>query len=139
MFVPKDVNTAAHASRVVIVDDDEDVRTALESLVESMGHEARGFASADALFGSPLLDDADCVITDLQMQGMTGLDLARRLRDAAGPPVILVTAFPAVGIARPARQAEVRCFLRKPLDPLKLIDALARILNGDPRPCGTLA
>lgn len=110
-----------------IVDDDEDVRIALEALVASIGFNSEMFETADALLASGRLVELDCVVTDLQMPGMNGLSLARHILRTQKLPVILITAFPAPGLNEQAAAAGVRCLLRKPFDPLVLIDELEAI------------
>jgi FixJ family two-component response regulator len=113
---------------IAIVDDDEDVASALGSLVESMGIDAALFASADQ-FILDRQDDFDLVISDVQMPGRSGLDLAKHLR-AEGLPIILITAFPSVEIERQAHLHGVWCFIRKPFDPDELIHCIERVLVG---------
>lgn len=112
-----------------IVDDDEDVRVALEALVMSIGYRSEMFETADALITCGRLFALDCVITDLQMPGTNGLTLARHIQATRPLPVILITAFPAPGLDEQASAAGVRCLLRKPFDPLVLIDELEAILG----------
>jgi len=107
-----------------IVDDDEDVRIALEALVASIGYRSEIFETADALLSSGRLIDLDCVVSDLQMPGTNGLSLARHIQSSRPIPVILITAFPAQGLDEQASAAGVRCLLRKPFNPLELIDEL---------------
>ncbi|WP_343617104.1 response regulator [Novosphingobium sp.] len=114
---------------VAVVDDDEDVRESLEMLVLSVGHEAVLFETADALLASPLLDEFRCVISDVQMPGTNGIQLAREIRSRTAVPVILITAFPADEIERRARDAGVHQFLSKPFDPNALIDELVSLLG----------
>ena len=110
-----------------IVEDDEDVRVALESLVTSIGFKSEMFETADALLASGRLSELDCVVTDLQMPGMNGLSLARHIHRTRPFPVILITAFPAPGLDKQAAAAGVRRLLRKPFDPLALIRELESI------------
>src|ERR1044072_9491379 len=80
---------------ICIVDDDDWARSGLEDLVLSLGYEARSFASAEQLLESGALLQATCVVTDLHMPGLSGLDLQSRLRSAGySIPVIFVTAYP---------------------------------------------
>lgn len=110
-----------------IVDDDEDVRIALEALIASIGFKSEMFETADALLASGRLDYLDCVVTDLQMPGINGLSLARHIQRTRPLPVILITAFPAPGLDEQAAAAGVHCLLRKPFDPTTLIDELESI------------
>lgn len=119
----------SHPALVAVVDDDEDVRESLEMLVLSIGHRAVLFESADALLSSPLFDEVQCVVSDVQMPGTNGVQLAREIRLRTAVPVILITAFPADEIERRAKEAGVVRFLSKPFDPNALIDDLTRLLG----------
>ena len=66
---------------ISIVDDDFSVRESTKELVESLGYEALTFASAEEFLESQRLSDTSCLITDLQMSGLSGIDLQRRLVD----------------------------------------------------------
>jgi FixJ family two-component response regulator len=80
---------------VAIVDDDQSVREALTSLVRALGYVAVTFECAEDLLKSRRRASVSCLITDLQMPGMTGLDLHHRLAASCKPiPTILITAFP---------------------------------------------
>lgn len=83
----------SEAPLVAIVDDDEAVRDALLNLLQVEGLRAMGYASAAAFLGDPVSPSVDCVITDVRMDGMDGLELQRRVR-SIDPlmPVIFVTA-----------------------------------------------
>jgi CheY-like chemotaxis protein len=84
------------AAIISIVDDDESVRAAMSSLIRSLGYEAREFDSAEAFLASPHRHDTACLIADVHMPGMSGLDLQDVL--LAGErvlPIIFITAFPA--------------------------------------------
>ncbi len=124
--------TYSDPSLIAIVDDDEDVAAALFSLVDSMGLAGRTFSSADEFI--PHLDmPFELVISDVQMPGTSGLELARLLRERR-MPVILITAFPSADVERQAREEGVRCFMRKPFDPSELIDCIERVLSERARP-----
>jgi FixJ family two-component response regulator len=113
---------------VAIVDDDEDVRMALSDLVRSLGYVVTVFETADAFLESTMIEDSDCIISDVHMPGMNGLRLARFIQTTS-KPVIMITAFPSLEIERQAADAGVQCFLRKPFDPMVLIDHLSEILG----------
>ena len=120
---------SAAPPRIAIVDDDEDVRTALEALVASVGYIAEAFESGDTLLGSERLASFSCVVTDLQMPGINGLTLARAIRRDHAMPIILITAFPAPGLKQQAAAAGVSCLLRKPFNPSALIEELDTLLR----------
>lgn len=113
-----------------IIDDDADVRCAVEALVSSIGFKSEIFETAEALMASGRLRYLDCIVTDLQMPGMNGLSLARHIQRTRPLPVILITAFPAPGLNDQAATAGVRCLLRKPFEPSALIDELESIARG---------
>ncbi|MFC6621844.1 response regulator FixJ [Novosphingobium panipatense] len=116
---------------VYVIDDDESVRHSLEFLLDVAGIRVRSFASADAFLKSaPPLAGA-CVVTDVRMPGMTGVELAEELRRrSAGTPVIVVTGHADVPLAIQAMKAGVADFIEKPFDDDVMItaicDALAR-------------
>ncbi|QFR33870.1 response regulator transcription factor [Ancylobacter sp. TS-1] len=115
---------------ITIIDDDESVRTATESLVRSLGFTARTFASAEDFLASPLRGETDCVITDVQMPGMSGVELQSHLR-AHGDrtPLIFITAFPEERIRRQVDAGGAFGFLAKPFDGNAMIDCLDRALG----------
>ena len=114
---------------MAVVDDDEDVRISLEMLIGSIGHEAALFESADALLAFERLDLFACFISDVQMPGTNGIQLARRLRRLSAAPLILITAFSSEDVERRAYEAGVHRFMSKPFDPNALIDELERLLG----------
>ena len=109
---------------IAIIDDDEDVRMSLDTLLISHGYRTALFSDADAFLTSDITVDVRCIVTDVQMPGKSGIELARIIRDGAGQPVILITAFPANGIDAQARAAGVRALYRKPFDPDALIEEI---------------
>ena len=123
------------APLVAIVDDHEVIRTSLQVLLESLGHRAVAFASAMEYLGSGLLSEVACLITDLQMPGMSGLELqARLIADGRTTPVIFVTAHACDHAARArALQSGAFGFLSKPCDAEDLIAALDRALTAGAR------
>lgn len=113
---------------IAVVDDDEDVRAALDGLLGSLGYDAVLFDSADALLGSPLLGQVDCIISDVQMPGSSGLDLAEAIQPRA-TPIILITAYPTIEVAQRAAAAGVLRVLTKPFESHELIEELSRLLG----------
>ena len=92
---------------VSIIDDDESVRAATRCLVRSLGYATRTFASAEEFLGSPYVAETSCVIADVQMRKLSGLDLQNRLRaEGYDTPIIFITAFPEERIK--TRRAERR-------------------------------
>jgi FixJ family two-component response regulator len=112
------------------VDDDPSVRGALTSLVRVLGYVAVAFESAEDLLKSRRRASVSCLITDLQMPGMTGLDLHHRLAASCKPiPTILITAFPDERARERALQAGVICYLTKPFSEDDLLACIRSILG----------
>jgi FixJ family two-component response regulator len=100
---------------IAIVDDDQSVREALTSLVRSLGYVAMAFECAEDLLKSKRRRNASCMIADVQMPGMTGIELHNQLVASGEPiPTILITAFPDERSRERALQAGVNCYLTKP-------------------------
>ena len=115
---------------IAIVDDYEAVRKGLESLLQSMGHNASTFGSAEDFLKSEKLHDASCLITDLQMPGLTGLDLQDRLiADGHRMPIIFVTAHTDDNARARAMKAGAVAFLVKPVDAHHLIGCIEKALQ----------
>lgn len=100
---------------ISIIDDDDAVRVATSSLVRSFGFDATTFASAEDFLQSQLVTASDCVITDVQMPGMNGVEMQSALRAVGNlTPMIFITAFPEESIRRQALDAGAVAFLSKP-------------------------
>lgn len=108
---------------IAVVEDDEDLRTSLGDLLESVGYQAVTFDSADTFLASNVGSKFDCIISDIQMKGTNGLELARALRPSE-TPVILITAFPTPEIGSQAMAAGVHRLLFKPFSSQALLDDL---------------
>lgn len=114
---------------ISVIDDDENVRIAIEGLVKSLGLAAFGFASAHEYLDSKLIAATACLITDVQMAGLNGLDLhARLLAEGRAPPVIFITAFPDERIEARARALGAIGFLSKPFDAQVLVECIHRAI-----------
>ncbi|MFM0419559.1 response regulator transcription factor [Paraburkholderia aromaticivorans] len=106
---------SAAMSFICIVDDDASLRSALGNLLRSVGYTTMTFASGEAFLASPVVDDALCVLLDLRMQGMQGLDVQRRLQeDHRQIPVVLMSAHGDDETVRRAMQRGAVGFVRKP-------------------------
>ena len=117
---------------VSVVDDDDSVRAAMSSLVRSLGYEACVFASAEAFLASPRLQDTSCLIADIQMPGMSGLDLQSELHARQQRiPIIFITAFPEERIRKRAEAAGAVGFFSKPVDGHVIISCLDTALKRD--------
>lgn len=127
------------ASAVIsIVDDDASVRVATNNLLRSRGYLVHTFASAEEFLGSPYLDETSCVIADVQMSAMTGLDLLTHMRaKGCDSPFIFITAYPDESIRARAIKAGAVCFLAKPFAVHKLIECLEAALEAGSSEAGT--
>jgi len=115
---------------IAVVDDDESFRMALVESLGSLGYGARGFASAEDFIAFETNAACNCVITDIHMPGMSGLDLARLLTTRCpGVPVVMVTARSDLGIDARAAASGAVCLLRKPFKTEALIDCLEQALK----------
>ncbi|MBV8187878.1 MAG: response regulator [Alphaproteobacteria bacterium] len=107
---------------VSIVDDDESVRDALVGLVEWLGFGVQSFESAVDFLASPSVDDTACLIADVHMPYMTGVELQRRLvEQGRAIPTILITAYPNDAVRDGALADGAVCYLTKPVDQEVLI------------------
>lgn len=114
---------------ICIIDDDPWARSGLEELVLALGFSTRTFTSAEQFVESDAVADTKCVITDVQMPGLSGLDLQSRLRgDGHKTPVIFVTAYPNEAYRARAFADGAVGFLTKPFDDRLLIDCLERAM-----------
>jgi len=110
---------------ISIIDDDASVRVATSRLVRSLGYTAHTFASADGFLQSPQVNDTACVIADVQMPGMSGIELQSHLiAQGRSVPMIFITAFPEESIRSRALKAGAVGFLSKPFDGTILIECI---------------
>jgi FixJ family two-component response regulator len=101
---------------IVCVDDDPSVAEAIEGLLKASGLTAQTFSSAEEFLKVGRLEDTSCLITDVQLGGMSGLQLQNRLAESGyGIPIIFITAFPDERIRERALSAGAVCFLSKPV------------------------
>ena len=115
---------------VAIVDDDDSLRSSARMLVNSFGFRAEAFASAKDVLNWPLLDEASCLILDVFMPDMNGLELQRQLkRTHPRIPIIFITAHAREDEERQAMSAGAVAMLRKPVADDILLDTLRRALG----------
>ena len=121
--------TVASDAMISGVDDDEAVRTAARRLLGSLGYAAVTFASAEEFLQSGRLHETVCLIADVQMPGMSGIDLQNHLIAAGDTtPVIFVTAFPEDRLRERALDAGAVGFLTKPFSKESLVACLDKAL-----------
>jgi FixJ family two-component response regulator len=117
--------TAISQPIVAVVDDDPRIRESLESLIESAGLKVQAFPLAEDFLHGDLLAAASCLVTDVRMPGMDGLDLQRRVRlERPELPVIFITAHYDDKIEQCAFAQGAAFFVRKPLDAGELLRAI---------------
>jgi FixJ family two-component response regulator len=115
---------------IAIVDDDELIREALHGLLKEAGFTARMFASADEFLESGLQDQYECLIADIRMPGMSGLDLQARLNaDRIDVAIIFMTAHGDERMRMQALRSGAVEFLAKPFDHELLLDTVRAALN----------
>jgi FixJ family two-component response regulator len=111
---------------ISIIDDDESVREAIKGLMKSWGFTAEAFPSAVDFLASSHFRDTSCLIADVQMPGMTGVELHRHLLESGyAIPAVLITAYPDDRVRHSALKNGVTCYLSKPFDE----DALMRCVR----------
>jgi FixJ family two-component response regulator len=117
-------------SVISVIDDDASVRTATNNLLSSHGYLIQTFVSADEFLQSDHLHNSSCVIADVQMPGMSGLDLLTHMRTQGYTvPFIFITAFPDDSVRSRALKAGAIGFLAKPFAGPALIDCIETALN----------
>jgi FixJ family two-component response regulator len=125
------VDGGAAARYVAVVDDDRSVGIALCRLLRAAGIEAKAFASATSLLDNLRDRRPDCVVLDMQMPGMNGLELQQRLKDiAVSLPVIMITGRDEASIHAICMAMGASSYLRKPLNDDDLLDAVERAITG---------
>jgi len=112
-------------SQISIVDDDQSFRDSMRRLVKSLGYAGAVYASAAEFLASPRFAATDCLVADIHMPEMSGVELYRHLVETGrGIPTILVTAYPDDRVQERMLSEGVRCYLRKPLEEAVLIGCL---------------
>jgi FixJ family two-component response regulator len=120
---------------ISVVDDDESIRRTTTRLIESFGFRAAAFESADSFLRSGQLRDTACLIVDVQMPGMNGLQLQSHLAaEGRGIPIIFITAYDDKESRRRAMQAGAVAFLGKPFSDEQLLQSIRSTLRPDIRP-----
>ena len=120
----------ASSRHIAILDDDHSVRTAISRLLKTAGMDVVSYASSMGLLNSIEAEGFDCVVLDLQMPGMTGMDVLSYLRHAnIRTPVVIITAHDEIGSPAACLAAGAAAYLRKPLDADELIRAIGTAIQ----------
>jgi FixJ family two-component response regulator len=116
---------------ISVVDDDESIRDATRTLLRSVGYSVGTFASAEQFLDSDALPKTECLIVDVRMPGISGLELQSRLKSSeAGVPIIFVSAHDDKEYRRQAFEAGAIEFFRKPFEASALVTAIQTALSG---------
>ena len=115
---------------ISIIDDDESMREAIKGLMRSLGYRVEAAASAQEFLSSRHIRRTSCLIADMQMPGMTGLELHRHLSASGKPiPTILITAYPDDAVRERALSAGVIGYLSKPFEEDDLLACIRSALT----------
>jgi FixJ family two-component response regulator len=115
---------------IAIVDDDESLRSSLENLIRSFGFRARGFPSAEAFLGCQQAPETACLILDVRMPGMNGLDLqSHMVRGSWKVPIVFITSHADDDAHARALKAGAVAFLYKPCREEDLVNAIGAALG----------
>jgi|SRR5215475_13170377 len=115
---------------ISIIDDDPSVREATDGLMRLLGYRAATFASAEDFLRSERMNDSSCLITDVQMPGLSGVELQSvLLAQGNKTPMIFITAFPEEILRRRALEAGAIAFMSKPFDEERLIEHVETALQ----------
>jgi FixJ family two-component response regulator len=119
---------------ISIVDDDESIRESTKGFVRSLGYEAAAFASAEEFLQSDSVGSTSCLITDVQMPGLSGIDLQRGLiAQGVQMPTIFITAFPEEEARARAMKSGALGYLSKPFSEDSLLRCLSAALGNPGR------
>jgi len=128
-------NGATERPLLSVVDDDETLRESLPDLLREFGFAARAFSSGQEFLSSDYVDETRCLILDVAMPGMSGLDLQRELkRRGQAIPIIFISGQKDEDIRKQALQRGAVKFLHKPFSDTDLLDAVNAALDGNEGP-----
>jgi FixJ family two-component response regulator len=117
--------SAVKTFTVFVVDDDDSVRMSLKRLLKACGYRVRTFESAEDFLASDRVQTEGCLVLDIRLNGMSGLDLHDKLASSeANYPVIFITAYEDPQWRERAAEMGAVAYLRKPFDEQPLLDAL---------------
>jgi FixJ family two-component response regulator len=123
--------TSTQKDIVAIIDDDPGMRKAMARVLSAFGYVTYTFHSAEAFLGVAATSKAKCLVVDIQLGDVSGVELARELADAGfNFPIIFMTAVDDQAIRRQAEQLGCVAYLRKPFGADLLIEAIVRAISG---------
>jgi FixJ family two-component response regulator len=115
---------------IAVVDDDRSIRTAMQDLLSAAGFSTATFVSAMSFLDSPVRARVACLVADMRMGGMTGLELHEHLAaSGAGIPTVIITAHPEELGRERAREAGITCYLTKPFAPDELLECVRKAVT----------
>jgi FixJ family two-component response regulator len=121
---------SAASSMVLVVEDDDSMRDAIERLLRAAGFGTAAYASAEALLAAGAVPGALCIVTDLKLPAMSGLELLTELGARGGwPPVIVITAHDAPGVRDDAARHGAAAYLAKPFHGSALLGAIESVVE----------
>jgi FixJ family two-component response regulator len=124
--------TPAGAPTVFVIDDDANVRAAIEGMLKSVGLRSQSFGTAQEFLRSKPLDGPSCLVLDVRLPGVNGLDFQRELADAGVPiPIIFITGHGDIPMTVRAMKSGAVEFLTKPFRDQDLLDAIHQALDRD--------
>ena len=119
--------------KIAIVDDDASVRKALRRLMKTAGYDAIAFKSAEVFLESEAKDHSNCLILDVHLPGMSGLELLAKLTQAGSPcPIVFISAFDDESAREQAINRGAISFLPKPLDGEVLLEVIGNAVRTQP-------
>jgi FixJ family two-component response regulator len=114
---------------IAVVDDDRSIRNATQDLLNAAGFSTFTFESPKSFLGSSVLANVACLVADMRMPGMTGIELHEHLaKSGAGIPTVIITAHPEELSRERARELGITCFLTKPFTPDELLECVRKAL-----------
>lgn len=132
--------TSAPPQTVFVVDDDEQVRISIEQLVKSVGLQVECFASANEFLERYETSRRGCLVTDVRMPGMSGIELQSELENRGiRLPIVVMTGFAEVPMAVSVIKAGAFDFIQKPFSPQSLLDVIQRAIEKDAKDSGRRA
>jgi len=120
-------------SLIAVVDDDRSIRNATQDLLNAAGYTSLTFENARSFLGSSARANVACLVADMRMPGMTGLELHEHLASSGnGIPTVIITAHPEELARARARELGITCFLAKPFTPDELLACVRKALASPP-------